>query len=49
MMRQSAYGENATIIGRVTEDKPGEVFVETSIGGLRRLDVLQGEGLPRIC
>lgn len=49
VMRQSTYGENATLIGRVTNEKSGEVFVETSIGGLRRLDVLQGEGLPRIC
>ncbi len=49
VMRQSTYGENATVIGFVDNEAPGEVFVETSIGGLRRLDVLQGEGLPRIC
>ena len=48
-IRESAYGENATIIGTVSDSDLGEVFVETSIGGLRRLDVLQGEGLPRIC
>ena len=48
-MRESRYGENATVIGFVDAEAPGEVFVETSIGGLRRLDVLQGEGLPRIC
>lgn len=48
-MCKSKYGERATIIGYVSDETPGEVFVETSIGGLRRLDVLQGEGLPRIC
>lgn len=48
-IRQSKYGADATIIGTVSDANPGEVFVETSIGGLRRLDVLQGEGLPRIC
>ena len=49
VIRNSAYGADATIIGTVSDANPGEVFVETSIGGLRRLDVLQGEGLPRIC
>ena len=27
----------------------GELYVRTAIGGLRRMKVLQGEGLPRIC
>ncbi|MGN0363717.1 MAG: hydrogenase expression/formation protein HypE [Bilifractor sp.] len=49
IIRTSAYGENAAIIGGVTEDKPGELLMVTPIGGIRRLDVLQGEGLPRIC
>lgn len=49
VIRQSKYGADATVIGTVSDANPGEVFVETSIGGLRRLDVLQGEGLPRIC
>ncbi|MDD6789866.1 MAG: hydrogenase expression/formation protein HypE [Lachnospira sp.] len=49
IIRQSRYGSEAAIIGRVTADKPGELLMETDIGGLRRLDVLQGEGLPRIC
>jgi hydrogenase expression/formation protein HypE len=49
IIRKSRYGSGAAIIGRVTADKPGELLMETDIGGLRRLDVLQGEGLPRIC
>ena len=27
----------------------GELLMRTQIGGVRRLTVLQGEGLPRIC
>lgn len=29
--------------------EPGELIAETAIGGQRRMDVLQDEGLPRIC
>lgn len=49
IIRGSRYGKHAAIIGKVTAEKPGELLMETDIGGLRRLDVLQGEGLPRIC
>ncbi len=48
-MKASGYGEKAAIIGEVTVEKPGALFVETEIGGRREADVLQGEGLPRIC
>ena len=44
-----AYGEHAAIIGRVTDEEPGSAYVNTAIGGKRVLDVLFGEGLPRIC
>lgn len=49
ILRSSKYGENAAWIGEVTEDSDGKLLAKTSIGGLRELDVLQGEGLPRIC
>ena len=53
IMRGAEYGENAAIIGSVTEpgadDAPGELYMKTPIGGVRKLSVLQGEGLPRIC
>ncbi len=48
-LRTSPYGENACCIGWVIEGEPGTLLEETAIGGRRRLDVLQGEGLPRIC
>ena len=53
IMRGAEYGENAAIIGSVTEPgtdvAPGELYMKTPIGGVRKLSVLQGEGLPRIC
>ncbi|MCR5797976.1 MAG: hydrogenase expression/formation protein HypE [Eubacterium sp.] len=52
IVKNSKYGEGATIIGNVlekTEVGKGELRLRTSIGGLRSLDILQGEGLPRIC
>jgi hydrogenase expression/formation protein HypE len=58
ILRNSAYGENAEVIGYVAEpkdtdeiydDKAGDVIMRTLIGGKRSIDVLQGEGLPRIC
>jgi hydrogenase expression/formation protein HypE len=47
-MRETKYGEDAAIIGRVIEGKPG-VRLKTSIGGTRLVDMLPGEMLPRIC
>ncbi len=47
IIRNSKYGENAKIIGRVVHGSG--VSLITEIGGTRRIDVLYGEGLPRIC
>lgn len=52
IIRNSAYGENAAIIGSVLaadETNAGQLVLKTAIGGRRMLEVLQGEGLPRIC
>ncbi|RDU22968.1 hydrogenase expression/formation protein HypE [Anaerosacchariphilus polymeriproducens] len=49
LIRNSKYGENAAIIGSVTQEEAGMVFVNTLIGGKRKIDILYGEGLPRIC
>lgn len=50
IIRNSRYGENACVIGRVTEKcEGGRLTLLTRIGGRRRLEILQGEGLPRIC
>ena len=47
LMKQSKYGENATIIGKVTNGDG--VTLITPLGGQRKVNVLIGEGLPRIC
>ncbi len=49
IIRQNEFGKNAAIIGRVTDDTPGKVFLKTLIGGVRIIDMLTGEQLPRIC
>jgi len=43
------FGKDACIIGEVVPENPGQVFMETRIGGLRIVDMLAGEQLPRIC
>ena len=47
IMKNSKYGENATIIGKVTNGEG--VILNTRLGGQRKINVLIGEGLPRIC
>lgn len=47
IMKQSKYGENAAIIGKVTNGDG--VTLITPLGGQRKVNVLIGEGLPRIC
>ena len=47
LMKQSKYGENAMIIGKITNGEG--VILNTRLGGQRKINVLIGEGLPRIC
>jgi hydrogenase expression/formation protein HypE len=48
-MRQQEHGRHTAIIGEVEDTPSGMVLLETSIGGHRIIDMLQGEQLPRIC
>ena len=48
-MRAANYGQDAALIGKVLKEEAGKLYLETRIGGLRNLEALQGEGLPRIC
>jgi hydrogenase expression/formation protein HypE len=59
-VRRTELGRDARIIGRVAAAAPPAatatasapatgVVMKTRIGGTRRVPVLQGEGLPRIC
>jgi hydrogenase expression/formation protein HypE len=42
-------GEQAAVIGHVTDDQPGLVQLKTAFGGTRIVDLLVGDPLPRIC
>ncbi len=47
IIKSCKYGDNATIIGEVSEGDG--VIMITSIGGKHAVSELYGEGLPRIC
>ncbi len=49
IMNKDELGRNAAIIGEVSRSNPGEVLMETEIGGTRIIDMLTGQQLPRIC
>lgn len=45
------YGTDAAIIGEVTSStkNAGKVMIKTSFGGMRYVDVPQGDPIPRVC
>ncbi|HET9495695.1 MAG TPA: hydrogenase expression/formation protein HypE [Chloroflexia bacterium] len=49
IMRAFPQAENASLIGRVTDDGRGQVTIKSLIGVSRIVDMLSGEQLPRIC
>jgi hydrogenase expression/formation protein HypE len=49
VMRDHPLGRVASIIGTVQPEPAGMVFLRTDIGGMRVLDMLVGDPLPRIC
>jgi hydrogenase expression/formation protein HypE len=50
-LRKNPLGRRTRIIGRVEKKigRPGELLLRTTAGGLRRLELLTSELLPRIC
>lgn len=48
-LRAHPLGREAAIVGEVVEEHPGRVFLKSRIGGLRVVDMMSGEQLPRIC
>ena len=48
-MHNHPYGYDARLIGTVADRPSGQVGLRTAIGGIRLLDMLTGEQLPRIC
>jgi len=49
IMRLHTYGHEARVIGEVVSKPVGQVGLRTLIGGVRLLDMLIGDQLPRIC
>ena len=48
-MRELPFGNDAAVIGEVTGEFDGVVFVQTPVGGRRMLPLLTEDQLPRIC
>lgn len=48
-MSEHPLGRRAAIIGEVVEAHPGRVLLRSRIGGMRVVDMISGEQLPRIC
>ena len=48
-LRRLPLGRDAAIIGRVEQGEPGRVRMQTAVGGMRMIEMLAGEQLPRIC
>ncbi len=48
-MKAHPLGKEAAIIGEVVEEHPGQVILQSRIGGKRIVEMLSGEQLPRIC
>ncbi len=49
IIQKDEFGKEAVMIGEVSDENPGKVFLQTAIGGMRIVDMLTGEQLPRIC
>lgn len=49
IMHAHPYGKEARVIGRVSAQPAGKVGLKTCVGGIRLLDMLTGDQLPRIC
>jgi hydrogenase expression/formation protein HypE len=48
-MRAHPLGEQAAVVGAADSEYPGKVCLETGVGGLRLVDMLVTDQLPRIC
>jgi len=49
IMKKHSFGRDAGIIGEIVEKPANMVYMKTSIGGSRIINMLIGEQLPRIC
>jgi hydrogenase expression/formation protein HypE len=49
LLQSCDEGREASLIGQICREHPGQSRLNTAIGGKRVLDMLAGEQLPRIC
>ena len=49
VLHSKPFGNNAAVIGEITNEHPKQVVLKSSIGGKRVVNMLTGEQLPRIC
>jgi hydrogenase expression/formation protein HypE len=49
LMRSCPEGQEAALIGRLTDAHKGRVIINTPVGGTRVVTPLHGVPLPRIC
>lgn len=49
VMKDNPAGKDAEIIGEVIDDKKSNLYLKTSLGGRKILNMARGEILPRIC
>jgi hydrogenase expression/formation protein HypE len=49
VLQRHEVSQSAQVIGEVTTQLSGQVALRTTIGGLRLVDMLTGDQLPRIC
>ena len=49
IMRNNVYGRAAAVIGRVTAERSGRVFVRNPYGIKRVIEILASDQFPRIC
>jgi hydrogenase expression/formation protein HypE len=49
VMHHHAYGRAATVIGRVTGERPGRVVMRNPFGIKRVIEILASDQFPRIC
>lgn len=48
-LRAHPLGKEAAVIGKVTDEYPGRVIIDTAVGGRRFLEMPLGDPVPRIC
>ena len=49
LLRATALGADAVLLGEVRSEPEGLVLLDTALGGTRIVDMLVGDPLPRIC